>query len=189
MSGSGTTSRDAQVQEDGNTAGSSVADFFSDQSGAEFFDTKTPSVLGITDATSGTELISLQWPEAFITDTYAEEFPTSTNNVTTITVLDEDGKESLVFWDLLDDFTAINFTRLESGGYTTVIPDSVTSVSTATTGAGSINYHDYLWLFEKDTSAGSTGTVNSRNVAVYKLLSIQVVDSGNKYHLTFRRIY
>ena len=96
VSGSGSTSRDAQVQEDGNTAGSSVADFFSDQRGAEFFDTQIPTVLGITNATSGTELISLQCPEAFITDTYAQEFPIGTNNVTTITVLDEDSKESLV---------------------------------------------------------------------------------------------
>ena len=75
VAGTGGTSKDTQVVEDGNSASSSLADFFSDQSGAEFLDTKGDPVLGITitSGSTGQEVSSL-WPEVFLTTTYATEF-------------------------------------------------------------------------------------------------------------------
>ena len=82
VSGTGSTSRDTQTQEDGNSTGTSVANFFSAEGGAEFFEEQTPSLLSVTGTTSGTETISSSnWPEDFVTDTYSEEFPTDVNNV------------------------------------------------------------------------------------------------------------
>ena len=103
-----------------------------------------------------------------------------------ITILDEDGTETILSpWELIEDFTAVNFTDLLDGGYSTTTPDSFTAV----TGAGEIDFHDYLWLLEKTSISGSTGDVDSRNVTVYKLLTIEVVDSDTRYALTFQRVY
>ena len=49
VSGSGQTSRDVQVQEDANSAGSAVADFFDDQPITEVFKRQTVTVLSTPD--------------------------------------------------------------------------------------------------------------------------------------------
>ena len=191
VSGSGGTSRDTQTVQDGTTAESSVADFFSDQTGAEFLTTKGDDVLGvaITSAATGEE-ISDQWPEDFLTDTYSVEFPVDTSNIKSVTLLDKDGNQERDggVLDLVHGFTAIDFSDLDTGGYTSDIPDRFTAVSTATTGTTSTDFHDYLWLFEKDTAAASTGQVGARNVAIYRLLTVSI-DSGTRYELIYRRIF
>ena len=192
VSGTGETSRDTQTVQDGTSIESSAADFFGGSTGAEFLEAKGDNVLDIVITTAATgEETSSQWPEEFLTDTYSAEFPVDTSVIKTVTLLDEDGVVETVnpIKTLVHNFTAINFTDLQDGDFLTTTPDSVDAVSTATTGGASFDFHNFLWLFEKDTASGSTGVVNSRNVAIYKLLTIEIVDSGQRFALTFRRIF
>ena len=108
-------------------------------------------------------------------------------------MLDADGNQERAggVLDLVHNFTALNFTALSTGGYATDIPESFTSVSTGNTGSTDTKFHNYLWLLEKTTTA-STGSslTNSRNVAIYKLLTVTevTVDTAVKYALTFQRL-
>ena len=70
VSGTGSTSRDTQVVEDSNSAGSSIADYFSDQPVTEVITTQDSLVLNATS----TESASNQFPETLITTTYGTAF-------------------------------------------------------------------------------------------------------------------
>jgi len=89
--------------------------------------------------------------------------------------------------NLIAAFTAIDWDQLQQGGFSTSVPESFDQESLITT---SISYTNYLWLLEIDTApGGATGTVSSRNVAVYALIAV-VEESGltDKFNLTFRRL-
>ena len=70
VSGTGSTSRDTQVVEDSNSAGSSIADYFSDQPVTEVITTQNSLVLNATSKESA----SNQFPETLITTTYGTAF-------------------------------------------------------------------------------------------------------------------
>ena len=204
VSGSGETSRDTQTVQDGTSIETAVADFFGEDFGvtsttqvystADGF-TPADTVLGVTITTTSAEVKSTAFPETFITDTYSTEFQgdsTAVNGVTKVILLDEDGIEQSDFavQDLLAGFTAISFTLLEDNFFLTSEPNSVTKVSKTDLGTGTdFEFHNFLWLLEKDTAAGSTGTVSSRNVAVYKLTEVDIAADGKTVELTYRRIF
>ena len=267
VSGSGQTSRDAQVQEDANSAGSAVADFFDDQPITEVFKRQTVTVLSTTDIHQEK---SNRWPEEFITEFYETAFEATNDNDgatnitptvnsiaflneagktaltnsgvpefvflstsansdgSTFTVLDDDAAEktfsasnltqtsvviagdkyditysatgpTLTFKvtdatsdlgtvtlfsvkDLLTKFNALDMELLDDGGYATQIPNSFFANSTVNA------YPNYLWLMEKDKAIGSTGTVNSRNVAAYVLVNVVETSTADKFDLTFQRL-
>ena len=83
--------------------------------------------------------------------------------------------------DLLAGFTAIDFRVLVNRNYMSSEPDSVSRLSGA--------YADYMWLFEKAGSAGSTGEYSSRNVALFKLVVVQKVSTDSEQvSLIYQRI-
>ena len=84
--------------------------------------------------------------------------------------------------DLLEDFNALNVETLDDGGYSTAIPESGFATSTDN------KYPNYLWLLQKDVAVSSTGTVNSRKISVYLLLSVVESTTASKFILTFQRI-
>ena len=271
VSGSGQTSRDAQVQEDANTAGSSVADYRGDQSVTELFKTKKVDVDGFTGIEQKT---SKQWPEIFITDFYDTVFVDvsggATTTVNSMTFLSKNGNNAFKATDdipndvlfavsvnadgsewtitpdsgsdlnlsatgstsqtnvtvgtvaydfafaasssssgsvvtvtlnaggssvgtlthftavtLLTDFNAVDWDTLDDGGYSTTLPESLFASSAITE---SIVYHTYLWLLEKGIAQGSTGTVSSRDLAVYVLTQVVPSTTSGKFDLTFQRI-
>ena len=274
VSGSGQSSRDAQVQEDANTARNSLTNFFDDQPVTELFETLKVTVkTEATTFTDVTETLSNKFPEIFITNRYSDVFhvtvkagtaltPTITVNAieffdveggglvatdravpatvtansdysqwtvtragSSITLDSSDIDQTLdiggttyffeldtttkvvkvttgafaaaagttvgeahVFEvdDLLTDFNAIDWDTLDAGGFSTTVPESVNAISDIT---DTVSYPQYLWLLEKDEERGSTGTVNSRNVAVF-VLSQVVADTTNttQFNLTFRRL-
>lgn len=88
--------------------------------------------------------------------------------------------------DLLTDFNAVDWDVLDAGGFSTTIPDSVDAMSDIT---DTVSYPQYLWLMEKDVEKGSTGTINSRNVAVFVLTAVVADDTNTtQFNLTFRRL-
>ena len=88
--------------------------------------------------------------------------------------------------DLLKNFNAVDWEVLEIGGYSSTIPESVDAESDIT---DTIFYPQYLWLLEKGEERGSTGLINSRDLAVF-VLSKVVADTTNtsQYNLTFRQL-
>ena len=88
--------------------------------------------------------------------------------------------------DLLTDFNAIDWDALEDGGFSTTIPESFDGISDIT---DTVSYPQYLWLLEKGEEKGSTGKINSRDLAVFVLKEV-VADTTNTEHfnLTFRRL-
>ncbi|PKB82365.1 MAG: hypothetical protein BZY88_04640 [SAR202 cluster bacterium Io17-Chloro-G9] len=282
VSGTGQTSRDTQVQEDANSAGNAVADFFDDQPVTELFEALKVTVkTQETTFTDMTETISNKFPEIFLTDVYFDLFHVTVEGTTTISpapditvnsiefldseggglvgitsnsasaairlsitanadytewtitkslreiVLNSDdidqtmeidgtttyfeldltnkvvtatlgdflaGNETSTLGnahvfgikDLLKEFNAIDWDALEDGGFSTTIPESVAAESAIT---DEIFYPQYLWLLEKDEEKGSTGQINSRNVAVFVLTKV-IADTTNtdQYNLTFRRL-
>ena len=185
VAGSGETSRDTQSVQDGTTIETSVADFFGAQTGGAVEVKKFGgNILSVTISSTGAEVKSSVWPENFLTDTYSVEFPTSTTTVVSVTLTDKDGTTVIKAENFLPDYTAVNFTTLDDGGFLTLIPESAKSVSstdlkvnsdTATT----FKFHNFLWLLKKDFASGSTGTVSSRGVAVYKLITVGVNPNNN----------
>ncbi|MCH8898177.1 MAG: type II secretion system protein [Chloroflexi bacterium] len=277
VTGSGQTSRDTQVREDGNSARNAVADFFDDQPVTELFESLKVTVK--TEATTFadvTEQISNKFPELFITDLYFDVFhvtvegtttvsPAPTITVNAIKFFDKDGGGMVATdsaipadvtantdyseWtilrsgvsivlnaddidktmeignttyyfeldttnkivtvtlgaflagaetstvgtatvfevdDLLTAFNALDWHSLDEGGFSTTIPESVNAVSTITE---TVSYPQYLWLLEKSEEKGSTGKVNSRDLAVFVLTEV-IADTTNttQFNLNFRRL-
>ena len=183
VAGSGETSRDTQTVQDGTTIETSVADFFGAQTGGAVEERKFGgNILDFTVETTGAEVKSSVWPENFLTDTYSTEFPDNDTTVKSVTLTDEDGTTTIAVVDFLPDYTAIDFTTLDDGGFLTFLPDSAESVSTTSLKVSSTDtdfeFHNFLWLLRKDTASGSTGSVSSRGVVIYKLLTV-AVDPNN----------
>ena len=123
-----------------------------------------------------------------------DEFPAdAVATVTEVAFFDEDGEilstvvmetgEVIDFSvpDLLAGFTAVDFRVLVSQNYMSSEPDSVSRKSGP--------YSDYMWLFEKAGSAGSTREYTSRNVALFKLIVVQKVSAdADQVSLIYQRI-
>ena len=194
-SGTGESSRDAQTKQDAGTVGNSGTDFFKDQNAAEVLTPKTVTVQASINgdtATSTEQVTSSRWPELFITNgsttaKYFTEFPTSTTTVRAVNILDKDGN-AVSRSAFLTGFTAIDLDRLKSEGYLEKVPAGADRLSKDIA-------HDFLWTFEKKTSAGGAGESDSRSVAVYKLTKVQedetvdVTTSTKRLVLTYKRIY
>ena len=192
VSGTSEASRDAQAIQDSTTVASSAAEYFSDQEGAETITPADPEVLNISP--NVVQKISTRWPEDFVSSIYQDEFPADAQTtVTDIAYLDEDGTtlytvvedtgEIIVFGvpDLLAGFTAVDFGVLVGQNYMSSEPDSV--------GRESGPYANYMWLFEKAGSAGSTGENSSRNVALFKLVMVQKASAdSDQVSLIYQRI-
>ena len=100
VSGTGQTSRDTQVQEDGNSAGNAVADFFDDQPVTEILDTLKVTVkTEATTFTGVTQTISSKFPEIFLTDVYFDLFHVTVEGTTTISPAPDITVNAIEFFD------------------------------------------------------------------------------------------
>ena len=157
---------------------------------------------------------SNRWPETNITEAfdaaqvpgvtltttpYINEFPTSnavTNGkVVNISILgraDAQGnREPISREDLLTGYTAVDFDKLvgdgtgaNSGGYSEKAPSSSTEI----TDANGIEFHNFLWLFRKTTSAGGGGENDSRVITIFKLERVDAT-TADTVTLTFVQIF
>ena len=183
VSGTSETSRDAQTQQDATAAETAAADFFNAQGNAVVLESETVTLIGTingaTPSTSTSQTKSSRWPEVYITDEdatttpaiYRAEFPTagtefSERNVNVI-IIDQNGF-AIPAELLLSRFTAIDFEVLRSDGFVQKIPNSVDSLSR--------DFHNFLWLFRKQTSSGGSAEFDSRKVVVFKLTKVVEVE-------------
>lgn len=114
-----------------------------------------------------------------------------TDNSTTLTVTPVGTTTAVDVTEstLLVNFNALNWTKLEADGFTSTIPESVTSVSKIALSSGTVSYNTYLWLLAKDTASGSGGAeVSSRNVKVLALTKVEETSTTDKFDLTYRLI-
>ena len=81
-------------------------------------------------------------------------------------------------------FTAIDFDRLVDDGYSEKAPSGATEI----TEANGLDFHNFLWLFKKTTSAGGSGENDSRVITVFKLERVDAT-STTTVDLTFVQIF
>ena len=181
VSGSGETSRDAQIQQDANTVETSASDFFSDQGGAELLTPKTVTVFNV----GGIEQItSSRWPENYISEVYPDLFLDESEGASNDTVgalLLLEGEDSTTFITpkrLLENFNAIDFAALSAGGYLVDDPDGVSALTADL-------YPNYLWLFKRTNAAGSSTEGAARQVVVFKLRFVEDNEIDSRVGLTY----
>ena len=141
---------------------------------------KVATVLGRIEVK---QVISTNWPENYISDTYSKVFPEGAiSTVGSVTFLNSDGTLSdLTSRGLLQGFNAIDFNVLFDGGFLEAVPKSVSETSQ--------DFSNYLWLLEKSITAGGTGAVASRKVAVFKLISVEEIAGSDLVDLTYRLLF
>ena len=196
---SGESARDAQIRQDAGIIEGAVTTVFSErQSNADVVTPETVTVTANINAdspSSTTQATSAKYPEKFITEegsgtstsVYATEFPTSGSATDALVVdllLVDDDLSLISRSDLLEGYTAIDFDDLETNGFVTDVPESVTAVSTV----NGVSYHSALWLLRKDNSAGSDSD-DARSVVVLKLLSVTLNEGTDTVILSYGRIY
>jgi len=216
VSGTNETSKGAAAKQDASTTVSSAGAYFGGQQAAEVLTPTTVTVTALfdgeeaADVVSSEQKISTRWPKTYITEElaavgdttttpYVNDFPTAkaaTNGiVVNLSILGEadadDVREPITREDLLEGYTAIDFDRLvgddteeNPGGYSEKAPDSATS----TTEALGVDFHNFLWLFRKTTSAGGSGENDSRVISIFKLERVDT-SSSNTVDLIFVQIY
>ena len=212
VSGTSETSRDAAARQDAGTFTSAAADFFSDQEGAEVLTPTTVTVTALfndeteSPITSTKEVKSSRWPEVFITDElaslgdsttspYINEFPTANADSAGLVVRvnirgkdDSDGNPGDVITrsQLLTGFTAVDFDALVTAGFA----ESDAASFTQTTEALGVDFHNFLWLFKKSTSAGGSGANDSRVISLFKLVSAEIIDTdpADTVELSYKQI-
>ena len=178
VSGSGQTSRDVQTKQDASTVESAVADFFSDQEGAEILISSSATVL---DEESISIATSSQWPEIPITFAYAQVFQPTRSQIAAISFFSEEGTPSVLsVRGLFENYNAVDFFALEDGGYLTALPDGVSNTTK--------DLSTYLRLLKKQTASSSGRAVSSRVVEVFKLVTIQQVENFDLDVLAYQRI-
>lgn len=180
VAGSGQASRDTQTQQDGTSVESAVANFFGNQQGTK---TRNPKVVEIFNQRDIKQVTSNKWPKKFITAAYPTVFPEGSQTaVGNILFLNKDGDLSdLRVRGLLQRFNAIDFDLLSEGGFLTSVPKNASETSRG--------FHNYLWLLEKTVTTSSTGEVSSRNVAVFKLASVQATEGSEVVDLVYQRLF
>ncbi len=184
MSGTGQKGRDAQAKNDGGTVETAAGEYFADQTGAEVLTpevvTLLPSINAEAITASIEQVTSSRWPELSITDgaaaaAYFAEFATvelsPDSEVIDVTVIDSAGV-NIDGETLLTGYTAVDFDVLAGGGYVAEKPGSVDDTSEG--------FHNYLWLFKKETTASGSGDDDSRSVKIIRLNAVVKTSSGTQ---------
>ena len=217
VSGSNEASQTAAAQQDASTTTSAAGSYFADQEGAEVSISRPVTLTALFDDEVAGDLIATQqktstrWPETFIseelatvgatpTTPYINEFPTSkaaaNGRVVNVSIrgknnADDSPGDSISRSDLLTGYTALDFDRLvgdgteaNAGGYSEKAPSSATQ----TTEALGLDFHNFLWLFKKSTSAGGSGENDSRVITVFKLERVETTSTGT-VDLAYVQIY
>ena len=176
VGGTGETSKDTQTKQDATTVDAAVADFFSDQEGA---DVLTPSSEPVLDLGPFQQITSSKWPEEYISVAYAEVFPpTTTGTVSSVTFKTESGTISTItLGELLTNFNAVDFDALITGDFLATEPDGAKLLTDN-------RYSNYLWLLQKTTAAGGSDGA-ARQIVVFKLQSIQKNEVDDQVDLTY----
>ncbi|PKB66136.1 MAG: hypothetical protein BZY81_07820 [SAR202 cluster bacterium Io17-Chloro-G4] len=180
VAGSGQTSRDTQTQLDATTVETAVANFFGNQEGTE---TRNPLVVEVLGQRNIEQVTSNKWPEKFITVTYPEVFPEGTSSqIGSIFFEDKDGEVSdLRVRGLLQRFNAVDFDVLSEDGFLTAVPKNALETSRG--------FASYLWLLEKSVTSSSNRDISSREVAVFKLQTVNSLVGSEIVDLTYRRLF
>tara|TARA_B100000029_G_scaffold508931_1_gene596955 strand:- start:7213 stop:7857 length:645 start_codon:yes stop_codon:yes gene_type:complete len=154
VSGTSETSKDAQAQSDASTVNSAAASYFADQGGAESLTPITQTVLAGDAIITVTDIL-------FLDD----------KGDTLVTVDPETNAASdFVVDDLLTHYTAVDFDALINDAYMVEPPNSAEQTGQT--------FADYLWLLEKANVSGSLTDDVSRNVVVFKLISVTALNPG-----------
>ena len=183
ISGNDKSSNIAAAQQDASVATSSSSTYYADRIWAEII---TPATVTVTAAINGdedapatlstTQTISSKWPELYIaedaenfgTAVYFTEFPTTGTEesigVVDLIIVDLDGAP-IDRETLMTGYTAVDFDVLVEGGYMQAVPASVSRYSG--------DFHNFIWLFKKHTSAGGSGQDDARVITVFNLAGIQ----------------
>ena len=187
VSGTREASTEAEVKEGAFSVQSASGDFFSAQTSGEVITPLTRAIDAIINAetdttTTYTQKKSTRWPEKYLTDDiattgiYAEEFRTASSTVTSrvqkVIITDLDGTD-VSRESLLTKYTSIDFSVLtgasstdsRSKAFLTKEPKGVSTLS-----AG--EFHDFLWLFQKTTSAKGSSADDGRRAVVFKLTRV-----------------
>ena len=186
--------KEAQAKQDATTVENAANEKFAKtQNSAETLKTETATTtakINSVAATSTTQTTSGRWPEKFITANasakaiYGTEFPTSTSpTVANVVITDLDGN-AITSSALLGGYTAIDFKVLEAEGFMTDKPRSVDQVVTV---AGK-NFHTFLWLFRKETSASGGSSNDARKVVLLKLKSAREIEGAGTVELTYVQV-
>ena len=80
----------------------------------------------------------------------------------------------------MENYTAINFVVLKQGDYVQVAPQGVEQTSKG--------FSDYLWLLKKDSAAGGGGKVSSREVEVFKLVTVEHTEGSGSDILNYKQV-
>jgi prepilin-type N-terminal cleavage/methylation domain-containing protein len=193
VSGTREASTEAEVKEGAFSVQSASADFFSAQASGEVITPPTRAINADINSNTDTgaaytQKQSTRWPEKYLTDDsatgglYAEEFRTATSTAESrvreinITDLDEEIISRLT---LLTKYTSIDFgvltgtdtTDSRAKAFLTKEPKGVESVSAD-------EFHDFLWLFQKTTSAKGSSADDGRRAVVFKLTRVDEDESA-----------
>ena len=178
VTGSGETSRDVRTQQDANSVDAAVAHYFFDQEGAELLSEEMVTAVdegGIIITTSS------KWPETSITSAYQDVFQETGFAVGPISFFNYDGTPAAIsVRGLLENYTAINFLALKQGDYVQAAPQGVEQTSEG--------FSNYLWLLKKDNVAGGGGKVSSREVEVFKLVTVERRAGSGSDILNYRQL-
>mgnify|MGYP002725615659 CR=1 FL=1 len=206
VSGTREASTEAEVKEGAFSVSSAAGDFFSAQNSGEIVVPLTRAIDAEINSNSSTtaeftQKKSTRWPEHYLTDNtatwgpYAEEFRTASSTadsrVRKVNIVDLDGA-AVSRSTLLTKYTSIDFGVLtgtdtaddRSKAFLTKEPKGVDSLSSS-------EFHDFLWLFNKITSAKGSSADDGRKVAVFKLTKVEEDESGSPKQvvLTYEQIF
>ena len=198
VSGTRDAGQDAQAKQDISTIENAANEKFSNgQNLAQILSTETATTtaqINSVSATSTPQVTSSRWAERFLTATvattsatYLNEFPTAggltDGTVVDVIVTDLDGNV-ITGSGLLGGYTAIDFDLLEREGYMTQVPSSATKVVTV----DGFDYHTFLWLFRKETSAGGGSANDARKAVLFKLTNARIIEGTTTLELTYGQI-
>ena len=93
------------------------------------------------------------------------------SQVTEVSVTDLEG-QPIERSALLEGYTAIDFSTLETMGYVQSLP--ATSGQNANVDGHVV--HNFLWLFKKTNSMAASGADDSRAIVLFKLSSVQILE-------------
>ena len=201
VSGTREASTEAEVKEGAFSVSSAAGDFFSAQNSGEIVVPLTKAINADINSNSSTtaeytQKKSTRWPEKYLTGTtasigaYAEEFRTATTSPTSrvrrVNITDLDGA-AVSRSTIMTKYTAIDFDVLtgtdttddRAKAFLTKEPKDVDSLSSS-------EFHDFLWLFNKITSAKGSSADDGRKVAVFKLTKVEEDESGSPKQVVLR---
>ena len=194
VSGTGESGRDAQTQQDASSTDTAALDFFQEATAGETLTqdevSLTTAVNGTTSSATSTQAASSRWPEKFITTdgatstaVYFNEFPTGDSQVVDVIITDIDG-DDITESGLLEGYSAVDFDALVTGGFMKRTPVSVESLSNEV-------FHNFLWMLKRGTSSSSSTDNDTRELVVFKLISVTVVDASgpDEITLTYGQIF